>query len=108
MFPYKINFVDSDTSPAVQEEIEKHLTKLGETYDRITSAEVMVRIPHKRHNRKFFHIHVRVDLPGKPVAVTKDTEDSDAHMDIHKAINDAFHKVERQIATHFSKRADFA
>ena len=108
MFPSKITFVDSDSSPAVHEEIEAHLAKLEEQFERITSAEVMVRIPHKRHNRKYFHIHIRLDIPGKQIVVTRETEADDAHMDIHRALHDAFQKVERQLSTHIRKRAQFA
>lgn len=95
-FPYDISFADSDTSPATVERIETCLAKLGQRFDRITDCRVIVRIPHN-HGPKLFHVHIQLDVPGKRLAVGKDTEPDDSHSEIQTAIKDAFQKITRQL-----------
>jgi ribosome-associated translation inhibitor RaiA len=95
-FPYDISFADSDTSPATSEKIESYLARLDRHYDRITDAKVFVRIPHN-HGPKLFHIHIQLDIPGKRLAVSRDTEVDDSHAAIQTAIKDAFQKITRQL-----------
>lgn len=96
-FPYDISFADSDTSPATVEKIEGYLAKLDRHYDRITDAKVFVRIPHHNHGPKLFHIHIQLDVPGKRLAVSRDSEMDDSHAAIQAAIKDAFAKITRQL-----------
>lgn len=104
-FPYDISFPDSETSPATITRIEEYLARLDRHYDRITSCQVVVRIPH-RHGAKLFHVHIQLDVPGKRLAVSRDAEENDRHIEIHAAIKDAFEKITRQLEDFISLRKD--
>lgn len=104
-FPYDISFADSDTSPATVEKIEGYLAKLDRHYDRITDAKVFVRIPHS-HGPKLFHIHIQLDVPGKRLAVSRDSEMDDSHAAIQASIKDAFAKITRQLDDFVNQRKD--
>ena len=104
-FPYDISFADSDTSPATVEKIESYLAKLDRHYDRITDAKVFIRIPHN-HGPKLFHIHIQLDVPGKRLAVSRDSEMDDSHAAIQASIKDAFAKITRQLDDFVKQRKD--
>lgn len=103
-FPYDITFADCDPSPAMQALIERYLAKLARFQDRIIDAEVVVRIPHKHGQRRFFHIHVKIDVPGRQIVVAREPEVRPDHTSIAIAIHDAFDKVTRQLEDHVSLR----
>lgn len=97
-YPYEITFVDSETSPAIRQQIEENLTRLAHFYNRITFAHVYVRIQHKRRlSARQFHIHVQLDVPGRRLAASREPDANDRHLDIQRAVRDAFHKVTRQL-----------
>ena len=103
-FPYEIRFVDTDTSEAARDQIEVYLARLTHFYDRITFARVNVRVPHKHGHKRLYHIHVEVDMPGRLIAVSREPEVTDKHLDIRTAIRDAFHKVTRQVESFNKER----
>lgn len=96
-FPYDIRFTDSDASPAVRFQIEEQLMKLSRIYPRITDCRVAVAIPHKRSSTRHFHIQIQLDIPGKRLAVSRDPDVTDDHVSVRTAVNDAFHKLTRQL-----------
>jgi ribosome-associated translation inhibitor RaiA len=97
-FPYDVAFVDSATSPAVRSQIEDNLLRLSHFYERITFARVYVRIPHKHRTQgRQFHVHIQLDVPGRRLAASRETEPDDRHTDIHRAVRDAFMKMTRQL-----------
>ncbi|HMN68066.1 MAG TPA: HPF/RaiA family ribosome-associated protein [Bdellovibrionales bacterium] len=96
-FPYEIRFDDSASSPATRDLIESHLSALPGIYQRITRAQVAVRIPHKHGGLRFFHIHIQLDVPGKKLIVSREPEANEAHTDIRLAVKDAFGKLEHQL-----------
>src|ERR1700694_6023143 len=73
-FPYDISFPDTAPSDAIRFQIVQYLAKLGRLSNRITDCKVVVRIPHKRSGKRFFHIHAALDLPGKRIAVSREPE----------------------------------
>jgi ribosome-associated translation inhibitor RaiA len=105
-FPYDIRFVDSETSEAVRFQVEDHLRKLAHHYDRITYCSVAIGIPHKRGTARFFSIHIVLDVPGKRIAVSRDHENYEEHTQIRTVVNDAFHKLTRQLEDFLRVRSD--
>jgi ribosomal subunit interface protein len=103
-FPYDIRFTDSASSDAVRFQVEEHLRKLGRLYNRIIDCRVAVAIPHKSKNTHSFQIHVQLDIPGKRLAVSRDVDEDDRHIKIRTAINDAFHKLTRQLEAFLETR----
>ncbi len=105
-FPYDISFVDCAPSPAVRFQVEQHLVKLGQLYDRITDCKVAIRLHHKHSKTRSFQINILLDLPGKRIAVSRDRIGRDARADIHSTIVDAFHKAHRQLDDFLRIRKD--
>jgi len=105
-FPYDITFADSETSPATVVKIEEHLARLDRFYDRITDCKVFVRIPHKHGGVRLFHVHIQLDVPGKRLVVSRDTENDDSHLEMAVAIKDAFAKITRQLEDFVSFRKE--
>ena len=107
-FPFDISFVDCPPSEAVRFQIEEHLFKLSHLYDRITDCKVIVRIPHKHGTGRSLHINIRLDLPGKKLAVTRDRKDKESMPEVRTAVNDAFHKLTRQLEDFLHARKNHA
>ena len=103
-FPYDISFIDCTPSDAVRFQIEQHLAKVGQLYERITDCKVAVRIPHKSSGNRYFHINIQMDVPGKRIAVSREPEAREQHTEIHAAVRDAFHKLSRQLETFVTAR----
>jgi hypothetical protein len=96
-FPYDISFADCASSEATRMKIEEQMLRLARVYDRIQDVKVVVRIPHRHGSLRQFHINIQVDVPGKRIAVSRDPEVGDDHMDIGMAIRDSFTKAVRQL-----------
>ena len=96
-FPYEISFVDCSPSAAVRFQIEEHLARLSPIYNRITDAKVTVRIPHKHSAKRFFQIHIQLDVPGRRLAVSRNPDSHKSHTTIPAVIHGAFHKLTRQL-----------
>lgn len=96
--------------------IQKETDKLERYFDRITSCNVIVEAPHRRHHRgNQFRIHIELGVPGKELAVThepsfnasikldgdsklhKHAEAAEPHRDVYVTIRDAFHVMRRQL-----------
>ena len=105
MFPYQIDFPDSEVSEGVTRRVEKHLEKLNGHYNRITNARVVVRIPHQHRRRRFYHIRVQLEIPGKTLVVDREPEKDYAHSDVYVSVRDAFDKITRQLDEYVGHRA---
>ncbi|MCB0357806.1 MAG: ribosome-associated translation inhibitor RaiA [Bdellovibrionales bacterium] len=103
MFHYQIDFPDSQVSPAVKERIEDELNELGNQYTYITSCHIAVRIPHKHKGRPFFHIHVKLEVPGKTFVIDREPETREEHRDVYLALRDTFDILERKLRKHNQK-----
>jgi ribosome-associated translation inhibitor RaiA len=107
-FPYDISFIDCEPSAAVRFQIEENLSRVDHLYHRIIDCKVAVRIAHKHSKNRFFHIHVQMDIPGRRLVVSRDTESPVKNTEIHRAVRDAFHKLARQLDDVTNIRQSFA
>jgi ribosomal subunit interface protein len=99
--PLEITFRDMPPSPAIEAAIREKASKLEEFHDRITSARVVVEVPHRQHRKgKLFHVRVDVRVPGREIVVSREPEAHHAHEDVYVAIRDAFDGVKRQLEDH--------
>ena len=105
-FPYEISFVDCDSSEALRTKIEQQLMKLERITPRITDGKVMIRLPHKTHGPKRFHIHIQLDIPGQRLVVTREPQSGDSHSDAYVAVHDAFLKLTRRLEEFIRKRGE--
>ncbi|MCB0392330.1 MAG: ribosome-associated translation inhibitor RaiA [Bdellovibrionales bacterium] len=103
MLNCQIDFPDSQVSPAVKDKIMDEIEALNDRYGNITTCHVSVRIPHKHKEHPFFHIHVRLEVPGKTFIVGKEPEKNSEHRDVYLALRDSFDVLERRLRKHFEK-----
>ena len=106
-FPYDISFIDCAPSPAVRFQVEECLAKVAQIHDRIMDCKVAVRIPHKRSHNRFFHIHIQMDVPGRRLAVSREPEMNEKHIEMQTAIRKAFHKLTRQLEDYLNTRHSY-
>lgn len=94
----QITFRDVEPSPAVEAAIREKAGKLGEIFDRITSARVVIERPHRRHHEgTLFHVRVDLRVPGREIVVSREPAAHHAHEDVYVAIRDAFDATKRQL-----------
>ena len=97
--PVDITFRSMDPSPAVEESIKKWAARLDECFEPIERCEVIVELPHRRQRQgKTFQVHLRVTIPDRTIAITRDPGRDHAHEDVYVAISDAFRAARRQLS----------
>lgn len=94
----KVVFKGLDRSPAVEQRIDEHVTKLADVCSTISHCDVVLTRPH-RHHRHGGHYHVRIELvvPGRMIEVSHAAGVNGAHENVYVAVRDAFHAAHRQL-----------
>jgi cold shock CspA family protein len=95
----QIDFQGTDPSPAVRDDILRHIKGLEDKFGRITSCRVVVKAPGHHHREGApFEINIWLSLPDrKDVAVTRTRGEDERPADISFAINDAFKRAGRRL-----------
>ena len=100
--PLELAFHNCESSPAVEEEIRRHVDKLEKLFDGLTSVRVRVD---QRANASTGNtppvVRIELGIPGhKDLVVSHEPDRLQRKFqapDIHNAINSAFHIAERQL-----------
>lgn len=100
-----VTFKGIDHSDALEAWIQEWAAKLGRSNRFVSRCEVVVEAPHRhhRHGRRW-HVSVKLDLPGGPLAVTRDPGIDEAHEDPYVAVRDSFRAVRRQLEDSLDRR----
>jgi cold shock CspA family protein len=95
----EIVFEGMDPSAAVEAVIAEEIAKLEQLYDRITGCRVVIKAPHRRHQKgKLYNVRVRLTLPGQAdVVASRHPDEYHAREDAYVAIRDAFKAARRQL-----------
>lgn len=100
-FPVEIRFRDMDSSPALEQFVQRWAAKLSRVHDRIKSCEVVIERPHQSHrNGQRVHVRIALAMPGPDVMVSHCQELDGAHEDAYVAVRDAFRAARRQLEQH--------
>ncbi len=100
MLPIQITVRNTQHSNALEELLCKKAEKLTHFYDQINSCKVVIHIEQKhQHQGKLFSVSIQLAVPGKDLSVNRQLDE-----DIYIAIRDAFHAVQRQLASYARKR----
>lgn len=95
----EVVYRDFDSSPALNEVIDKRVQKLYRFSDEIIHSRVVLDSPHKHKQKgKLFRASIELDLKGAPLLVSNDDES------VHVAVRDAFGTMERILKEETSKR----
>lgn len=102
-----IRFEAMEPSPALREDIERHVHKLSQLSPRLTSCDVAVRRSEQRHvhgNR--YLVRVSASLDGIPFEAGRTPPKDRSHEDAYIATRDAFDALRRQLEDHVRARRD--
>lgn len=106
-FPLQIQFRDIEKSDFIYNDIWRHAEKLERFFSRITSCHVVVSSPHRhKHSGKFYHVQIRLYVPGEDIFINHEPEKDEAHTDVYVAIRDAFHAATRKLEDHVHRMRD--
>lgn len=103
----QISFQNMDPSASVEARIKEKIADLEKFYPRITACSVVVTAPH-RHGQKgqTYDVRVRIDVPGRTLAVTRDPGVDHAHEDVLVAVRDSFEEARRILEDHGRLQSD--
>jgi ribosomal subunit interface protein len=97
---HEITYHNLDTSPALNEDINKRLKKLERYSSDITRIRVVIDCPHNhKHKGKSFHVAIEISTKGSIIPVGHDDTS------VHIAVRDAFEAAERQLKSHAERSA---
>jgi len=103
--PVQIQFINMDSSEAVQQAIEKFAGKLEQNYPDILSCRVIVEAPStKKTKGGLFHTRVEVKLPGREIVVNRNPDLHHSYTDAYVSIRDAFKSAQRQLDSMAQKK----
>jgi ribosome-associated translation inhibitor RaiA/cold shock CspA family protein len=109
--PLEIAFHNLDSSAAAEQEIRAHVADLEKLYDRLISCRV--RIDQRAKDRTGTIppvVRIELGIAGRNDLVVSHEPDhllrKYQHPDLHKAINEAFRKAERQLVDMKEQRDD--
>jgi len=95
----EVVYRDFDSSPALNETINKRLDKLHRFSDSILHSRVVLDTPHNhKHKGKMFRASIELDMKGAPLLVSNDDES------VHVAVRDAFQTMERKLKETVNKK----
>lgn len=96
--PLQISFSNMTPSDAVRARVEELAARLDRFHERIMSCRVVVSAA-GRHQRsgRLYHVSIDLKLPGREIAINRDSPLDHAHEDVYVAIRDAFGALVRRL-----------
>jgi len=95
---FQVVFHNIDQSSAINEAVQKRISKLERYCDQIITGRVVLDSPHNNHHKgKVYSVGLEIHTPTKEVRVNQEQHDNHAHEDLYVAIRDAFNAAERQL-----------
>lgn len=102
----RISFRGMESSPAVEEQVQRRVAELEQVSDRISACRVTLEMGHRHHRHgNIYHVHLDLSVPGKQIVVNREPGRDHAHEDIYVAIRDAFEAARRQLQQHLERAA---
>ncbi len=107
-FPVDITFRRRKAVPAVTEYIRERAAKLNQFSDNIQHCRVVIDEFHKDDFKKHsYHVEVVLDVPGKPLIGTYDSNAGDGEDNLYSAIHVTFARVFRELKGLAAKQRSF-
>ncbi|GAB4355875.1 MAG: HPF/RaiA family ribosome-associated protein [Kiloniellaceae bacterium] len=104
--PLEITFRNLDHSDAVEARVREKVEKLEQVFGRITSCRVTIEAMNRQHTKgNLFQVNIDIAVPGKTVAVGRNSGKNHAHEDVYVALRDAFNAARRRLEDHSRRRA---
>lgn len=103
MIPLDIAYTDFEPSDSLSDDIRIRLERLEHHFENIQSCKVVVSSPHKHHKNKFFHVQIKLHVPGKTLVVDHEPEKNKSHQDPYLSVRDAFDAMDRQLKSYVER-----
>lgn len=96
--PLQIHFKDLRRDEAVESLIKEKVNKLERMSPDMIHCRVTIALPHRSHRKgNFFDVRIDISLPGKEIAVTRESHDEIENTDLRHVIKDSFDRATREI-----------
>lgn len=96
--PVQIDFQGTKPSPALRDNIVRHVSGLEDRFGRITACRVVLKAPGGHHRIGLFEVNIHLTLPdGRHVEVTRTPQADERQTDVEFAIADAFKRARRKL-----------
>lgn len=107
--PVQVTFRQARPVPRVEQLIERRVEKLARLSDRIVGVQVLVEQPHRHHHKgRQYHVRVAVELPGTELVASRQSPEHHSHVNLTRAVGDAFDKAERELCDCVEERRERA
>jgi ribosomal subunit interface protein len=94
---FQIVFHNIDQTDALNEAVQKRISKLERYCDQIITGRVVLDSPHNNHHKgRVYSVGLEIHTSNMEVRVNQHHDDH-AHEDLYIAIRDAFDVAERQL-----------
>lgn len=94
----KILFRDFADSDFLYNAIWDRAERLSRFYDRIMACQVVMSAPHRhQYKGRKYHVQIRLQLPGRFIVVSRESERDLSHENAYLAIHDAFRAARREL-----------
>lgn len=102
--PVQIQFINMDSSEAVEAAIHKWVNKLDEAYPDIMTCRVRIEAPSmKKQKGGLYSTRLEIKIPGHEIVINRTPEQRQSHTDAYVSIRDAFKSAQRKLESHVKK-----
>jgi cold shock CspA family protein/ribosome-associated translation inhibitor RaiA len=96
--PLQLRFRNLNPSEEVETLVREKAEKLEEFFDRITSCQVMIEVPHRHHQHgNLYRVRIDVAVSRKELVVDRQPPEHQEAEDLQVALRDAFDSMRRQL-----------
>ncbi len=107
-FPLEITYRRRKAIPAVDDYIRGRAAKLNKFSENIQQCRVVIDERHKEdHKKHSYQVEVIVDVPGKPIIGTFDSEEGENEENLYYAIHISFARVYRELKQFMAKQRKY-
>ncbi|HEY8505295.1 MAG TPA: HPF/RaiA family ribosome-associated protein [Gemmataceae bacterium] len=101
----QITFLNMPHSEAAEALIRENVEKLNTFYDGILNCQVVVDVPHRRHQEgNQYEVRIVLSVPGNDIIISRTPDEQTANQDLRQAIRDAFDAAGRRLQDYVRRR----
>ncbi len=106
-FPVDITFRRRKAIPAVTDYIQERAAKFNQFSENIQRCRIVIDEFHNDSKKHKYHVEVILDVPGKPLIGTYDSDAGDGDEDLYSAIHISFARVFRELKELVAKQRNY-
>ncbi|MFO0960141.1 MAG: HPF/RaiA family ribosome-associated protein [Isosphaeraceae bacterium] len=101
----QVAFRNMESIRPLADRIRGEVERMDDRFGPIHAGSVVLDMPHRRHRGEGNRYHVRIvmEVPGRTIAVTRDSEANDGHEALSLAVKDALDEARRRLEAYAHK-----